>query len=883
MRNLCILLLFSIVGYSQSNETIINQAVQAAESQNISTPAQAVQALEASGMTEAQARLLATQRGISYDQLLNDFLTDQNFENPEENSDNEDSDENEEEENEEEEEEEDEQEEEEEESEDVGDNKSLGPRYFGYDIFNNNPYLEKEYLLGNIDEGYLIAPGDELRIIIYGDNSLEQNVKVDRNGNINIRGYGLFFASGNSFKTLKSRLKVFLGKYLSGLISDPQKTFMDVSLTQLRPVKVVVLGQVSAPGPHILNTSGSALSALYAAGGVKTSGTLREIKIYRNNKLYKIIDLYDYITKGKLGEDVRLTNNDIVFVDTRKSRFLLQGEVYNNAVFELKENEGLSELLKYSGGLPVTAQTTKVNISRITPADKRTKDVIADRELITFNYQDAKVSGKKVVLSDGDKITFFPILDTELNQVTVSGHVIEPGIYSLGTYNDLKSLILDAAKGVLPDVYTEKVDVISILNGITVNNTYNLSDVLNSNISVPLNDMDQVQVYSNERVEGAKSVSISGYGVDNFTTKWKENLSIYDLIFSTSQINNPAFLANLLKSRIDIKRFNNETGKFITLSYEFNNQEELKSTLLYPRDKVLLFSTGITENIDKTVGIFGYVKNPDLYTLEENMYVEDLLLLSGGFEISSDMEELIVNRPELDVLNERVVRKYNVKIDKDYLLGLKDKPDNGFLLEDRDIVVVKQILGFEETVRISISGEVNFPQTVVAEFKSSTLGDVIDYAGGLTLYANLEASSLIRDGKVISLDFRDLNAEEIFENGDIINIASNKGIVSTTGAVTNESNFIWEKGKKAKNYIKDSGGKLFKKGGKSYVVLPNGKTRKVGLFRNPRVLPNSIIVTDFRPEGQDARVTIQKFVDEMTGTLQFISTTLTSVLIATKL
>ena len=869
-------------GYSQTNEAIINQAVQQAESQNITTPAQAVQALEASGMTEAQARQLAAQRGLSYDQLLNDFFSDQSSENPEENSDTEDGEENEDSE-EEEEEEKEEEEEEEEEEEDGGDNKLAGARYFGYDIFNNNPYLDKEYLLGNIDEGYLIAPGDELRIITYGDNSFEQNVKVDRNGNINIRGYGLFFASGNSFKTLKSRLKVFLGKFLSGLSSDPQKTFMDVSLTQLRPVKVVVLGQVSAPGPHILNTSGSALSALYAAGGVKTSGTLREIKIYRNNKLYKTIDLYDYITKGQLREDVRLTNNDIVFVDTRKNRFLLQGEVYNNAVFELKENEGLSELLKYSGGLPVTAQTTKVNISRITPTDKRSKEVIADRELITFNYQDAKVSGKKVVLSDGDKITFFPILDTELNQLTISGHVFEPGVYSLLAFKDLKSLIMNAAKGVLPDVYTEKVDVTSIVNGISVSNSYNLSDVLNSDIFVALKDMDQVQVYSNERVEGAKSVSISGYGVDNFTTTWKENLSIYDLIFSASQINNPDFLKNLLRSRIDIKRFNNETGDFNTLSYEFNNQKELKSTLLYPRDRVLLFSTGTTENIDKTVGMFGYVKNPDLYTLEKDMYVEDLLLLSGGFVISSDQEELTVNRPEIDISSERVVRKYSIKIDKDYLLGLKEKPDNGFLLEDRDIVVVKQMIGFNETIRISISGEVNFPQTVVAEFKNSTLRDVIDYAGGLTLYANLEASSLIRDGKVITIDFKDLNTEEIFENGDIINIASNKGIVSTTGAVTNESNFIWEKGLKAKRYIKNSGGKLFQRGGKSYVVLPNGKTKKIGLFKNPRVLPNSIIVTDFRPEGEDAKVRIQRLIDDFTSTMTFITTTLTSVLIATRL
>ncbi len=858
-------------GYSQTNEAIINQAVQQAEAQNITTPAQAVQALEASGMTEAQARQLAAQRGLSYDQLLNDFFSDQNTE---ENLDSEDGDDNQDNEL--------EVEEEEEVKEEEGENKSAGVRYFGYDIFNNNPYLDKEYLLGNIDEGYLIAPGDELRIITYGDNSLEQKVKVDRNGNIKIKDYGLFFASGNSFKTLKSRLRIFLGKYLSGLVSTPQKTFMDVSLTQLRPVKVVVLGQVSAPGPHILNTSGSALSALYAAGGVKTTGTLREIKIYRNNKLHKVIDLYDYITKGQLREDVRLTNNDIVFVDVRKNRFQLQGEVYNRAVFELKENEGLSDLLKYSGGLPVTAQTTKVNISRITPADKRSKESIADRELITFNFQEAKDANKKINLFDGDKITFFPILDMELNQVSISGHVVEPGIYSLTTYKDLKSLIIDAAKGALPDVYLERVDITSISNGITVINSYNLNDILNSNTSVLLNDMDQVQVYSNERVDGAKSVSISGYGVDNFSTSWKENLSIYDLIFSASQINNPDFLSNLLKSRIDIKRFNNETGDFNTLKFEFNNIEELKSTLLLPRDRIILFSTSTTKNIDKKVGIFGYVKNPNMFALEENMYAEDLILLSGGFLRNSDQLELTVNRPELDPSNERIVRKYNLLIDKDYLLGLKDKSNNGFILEDNDIVVIKEILGYEETVRIEVIGEVNFPQSVVTEFKSTNLGDLINYAGGLTKYANLEASFLERDGKIITLNFNKLGAEEIFEDGDKLFIASNKGIVTTTGAVTNESNFIWKKGVKAKRYIKNSGGKLNQTGGKSYVVLPNGKTKRITLFKNPKVLPNSIIVTDFKT-AENNREVVQRFIQEFSSTLTFITSTLTTVLLATKL
>jgi hypothetical protein len=266
------------------------------------------------------------------------------------------------------------------------------------------------------------------------------------------------------------------------------------------------------------------------------------------------------------------------------------------------------------------------------------------------------------------------------------------------------------------------------------------------------------------------------------------------------------------------------------------------------------------------------------------MYIEDLLLLSGGFVISSNQEELIVNRPELDALNERIVRKFNVIIDKDYLLGLKDKPDNGFILEDKDIVVVKEILGYQLPVRIDVRGEVNYPQSVVTEFKSTNLGDLLEYAGGLTRYANLESSSLVRNGKVISLDFTDLGAEEIFEDGDMINIASNKGIVSTIGAVKNESNFIYEKGIKAKKYIRNSGGKLFNIAAKSYVVLPNGKTRKIGWFKNPKVLPNSIIITDFRPEGQrDGKVRLQNFIDELAGTLTFITTTLTTILIATKL
>jgi len=247
--------------------------------------------------------------------------------------------------------------------------------------------------------------------------------------------------------------------------------------------------------------------------------------------------------------------------------------------------------------------------------------------------------------------------------------------------------------------------------------------------------------------------------------------------------------------------------------------------------------------------------------------------------ISSDQKELTVNRAELDPLNERIVRKFNLQIDKDYLFGLKDKPDNGFILEDKDIVVVKEILGYQEAIRIDLFGEVNFPQSVVTEFKSTSLNDLLEYAGGLTNYANLEASFLERDGKIISYDFKKLNAQQLFEDGDRVYIASNKGIVSTTGAVSNESTFIWESGISAKKYIKNSGGKLNKIAAKSYVVLPNGKSKKIGFFKNPKVLPNSTIMVAFKEEKEEKG----KFLDNFNQTFGLIASTITTILLASKL
>ena len=761
---------------------------------------------------------------------------------------------------------------------------ALKPRgnYFGYNIFNKNPFLEKEYLLGNIDEGYLISPGDKLRLIVFGTNSLEMEATVDRNGNINIPNYGLFFAAGNTFKTLKSRLQNYLGKYFSGLISNPQSTFLDVSLTQLRPTKVIVMGQVGAPGPQLLTTQANPLAALYAAGGVTVEGSLRTIKIYRNNQLIHTLDLYDYITTGKLSKDISLTNNDVVFVPPRISSMALTGSVKNQGIYELKPNEGLKDLIHYSGGLPATAIKNKVNIKRI----KLQSDSEFNRELITINYEQALSQNKRVPLNDLDVIKFFSILDIVENIVSISGHVYQPGEYALSQYPTLKALITDAAKGILVDTYLKKVDVIGIILpeeeiGLT---SYNLSDILSGKVNVLLKENDMVTIYSEAQIEGAQEITISGYGVRGGTKNypWLENQSLYDLIFSNTEFENPDFTTNVLSSRLDLMRLNKATGLYKTQSYNLTNLEQLKKTMLDPYDKVILFNQGVNQRINKRVSVGGFVKNPSEMSLQEQMYVEDALLLAGGFNELADKDMVYLNREDLDPLTENISTLYTVEIDKDYLLGKTDKPSNGFILMDRDIISVRKQLGIEPPTVINLQGELNYPRSFISEFEQINYEDLILAGGGLTQNALLEASTVVRDGRLLAIDLSTINKnQQLFESGDVVTFAKNRGEVSVSGAIEQENYFIWEADKKAKYYIKNSGGKIRGEADESYVSLPNGKTKKINFFNNPRVLPNSEIVVTRKVEKE--RVKREDGLSRVLSVATVLVTLLTSVVLVQSL
>ena len=863
-------LLFSTISFSQTEQDVISEANRL----EINSREKAISELAARGISESQAKEMAQLRGIDFDSFLdnylknnkagskaakatvsNDVITDLKVT-----------------------------------SAPVVVSVPTPPKvvvkkdiknYFGYDIFVNNPFGEKDYLLGNIDEGYILAPGDELRITVFGDNNLEFVSKIDLNGNISFPNLGVFFAAGNSFATVKNRLKVFLGKYYSGLLSSPNRTFLDVSLTQIRPVKVSVLGNVTTPGPHLVNGMATVLNALYASGGINTSGTLRDVKVYRNNKLIKTIDLYDYITQGNIDQDIRLANNDVLFVGPRISSVTLQGEVKKAAIYEIKEGETLEDLFKYSGGLSAVASTNAVNVSRIKPFKDRNQELVFDRFLTTVNYSNQNSKG--FVLTDGDVVTVQEILTKQKNKVFIEGNVNAPGSYALDIYKDLKTLINTGAKGVSINTYFQKLDINSEdSQGNLSFKTYNLSSVLNDKVTVALQENDRIKIYSLEEVRGEQKVTISGFVSEPKTVFWSENLSIFDLIFQSVSYDELEFQSKVLTSRLDLKRFDEQTGLYKISQYSIDKLEDLKTTYLMPKDEVVLYTKSVSEDIAPTFRVLGRVTDPGEFSLGNSMYVEDAILMAGGFLEDAEKTYVNINRLDRDIETGSYSKLETYQVDIDYLLGITKTPSNPFILQNKDIITVfAPIRAFEQPV-ISVRGEIKYPQNIVLDNDQVSMKKIIDLAGGFTTNSNIKSSYIVRDNLKLFVDIdKSLNNNSTFLiDEDILVIGSDLDPIKTSGGLVNPTIFSWDKGKKAKYYIKKSGGT--KKRIESMVVLQaNGKSEKIGLFKNPTIYPGAqIIITEKSEKIDDGK---SKFIDDFVRIFGVVTGALTTIILTKNL
>lgn len=314
-------------------------------------------------------------------------------------------------------------------------------RPFGYDIFNLTPRTFQPLEIGPVPPDYPMSPGDEIIISLWGEVNVSHSLFVDREGKIFISDVGRVIVNGLTLEELKKKIKNKLASAYSGIREN--KTFVDISLGKLQKIKVFIVGEVVRPGGYTVSGVSTVFNALYYAGGPTPKGSLRSVKLISPSGEEKVVDLYDYLIAGERKNDPRLHNNYTVFVPPAGKQVRLEGSVHRPAIYELKDDEGIKELLKIAGGLEYDAYRQRVQINRMT------EDTI--RKIININLDEIQKTDNDFILEDGDRVDVFSFLNREgCDSVFVYGEVKEPGGYELSSGMSLKNLILNSGGLTLP-------------------------------------------------------------------------------------------------------------------------------------------------------------------------------------------------------------------------------------------------------------------------------------------------------------------------------------------------------------------------------------------------------------------------------------------------
>ncbi|NWF89174.1 MAG: SLBB domain-containing protein [Ignavibacteriaceae bacterium] len=698
--------------------------------------------------------------------------------------------------------------------------------YFGYSLFEKIPTAFEPASVGPVDPGYLIGPGDVLRLYLWGAVELQYELNVDNQGTVFIPTAGQMFVSGVPYSELKNKMTSYLSRFYEGLTANPPSVFLDISLAKLRPIKIFVMGEVAKPGGYTISSFANVFNALYSIGGPLTSGSMREIRVVRNNKVITKVDLYDYLLKGQLIGDVRLQNNDMVFIPPRGKTISINGEVLRPAVYELKDGENLKKLFDYAGGLKSTAYIGRVQISRIKPFEQRKKFEL-ERELIDVDLTDLlRSTASDFSLSDGDKISVYPISEKYINYVTIEGAVLRPGSYQVSKVRRLSDLIYEA-EGVTPDAYFSKADIIrtrpdETFQFISVDLAKALDGDPNNNIE--LHPRDSVKIYSIYDLVEKRTVSISGYVKYPVTLPFADSLTLYDVVFRAGGLQDPVFRGKAFTLRGDIIRYNPDglSTRIIPFNLEKLLREKSVNIDLEPGDKIYIYKGDVERVLDKMVRIEGEVRRPGEYPLSSNMTPMDLILQAGGFNERSLRSEVYVNRVKPSGYEgEKISESFVIPMAHSFFKSSENEVvqvdttninSNTFMLQHKDVVVVRKNPNYQEQRIVNITGEVNKPGTYVLESKNETLSDLILKAGGSTSEAFLFGTQFNRGGKKLVVDVEALfiegdESENVFlQNGDKIFIPRKPNTVVVDGEVNNPGLYRYIDGLSVKDYIENAGG-----------------------------------------------------------------------------
>ena len=680
-------------------------------------------------------------------------------------------------------------------------------KIFGQDIFRNNKLnFYQKALDAKAPENYKLGPGDEISISIWGFNEFSETLEVDSRGYISPSSYGRIYVKGLTFKNMRSLLKNKFSKFF-----DMQNSEIDVSLSYSKVITINIVGEVYNPGSYVIPSINTAFNALISSNGPTQIGTVRNIYIKRNGKTVDSLDVYKFLFDPEKSHDIYLQDGDYLFVPPAKNLIEISGAVNRPYTYEAKDNESVSEMIRYAGGFSAKAYRDIITLKRLDYNDMRVFDVHSndfDSELV----------------DNGDELIVNHISNKLSNVITINGNIGVAGEYEYKKEEKLLEL-LNRAKCISQKTFLEKVYIIRLNPDRTKSHiAINLENILDDEThsdNIIMQEYDIVNVMSIDDFDDDFNISVQGSVRSPGDFNFGDGMSLQSALFLAGGLTQQAegsrveisrimeydINSNKLKPRRAIVK-NVVVGNDLVLSQEAENFE------LQPYDQIFVRSNPDFEPVIN-VQILGEVKYPGTYSiLRKNEKISSLIKRSGG----------LTNYAYLDGV--KMYRKFEVTAEND-----------------------------EEIKEMNISDELK--RTILNDPDAASI-----YAEELENYNNEIFSSEPKASKQINLDMVYLDLEKalksnqskhnlVLNEGDSIIIPKTMDVVHITGELMNlQGNSIsapYFNSKRANYYVKNFAGGFSKLNDKSntVVVYPNGIAKKSKNFLffklSPKVTKGSTI------------------------------------------
>lgn len=669
---------------------------------------------------------------------------------------------------------------------------NLKPKIFGSDLFNAKNSTFEPNLQIATPVNYILGPNDQLNVNVYGNSLVNWKLDVSPEGNINIPGIGIVNVGGKSIENATSLIKA---KLAANNYAVGRGTSVQVTLGNIRSIKVIMVGQLKKPGTYTLPSLATVFNALSAAGGPNDNGSYRNIYVIRNNKVIRNLDVYDFLTKGDQSNNISLRDQDIIRVPTYTTRVEMDGQIKIPALFEVLPGETLADVIKFAGGFTDSAYTARIKVSQISDQQRKLTDVV---EADYSNYIPLR----------GDKYFVQTILNRYENRVRIYGAVFRPGDYELNKGLTLAQLIQKAA-GLKEDAFTPLGTIMRLKpDNTTELISFNVKDAVDGRTNILLQREDIVNIASIFDLRNKYQVTINGSIRKPGIFAYAENMTVEDLILKAG-----GFEAGASPKRIEVaRRISNAdlTSKSTKIAEVFNvdvdGQLKLEGAnfILQPFDIVSVYNLPGYEK-QRTVKVEGEVLYPGNYTIQtKNEKISSLIERAGGLTASADVSGGSLKRDNIAILG----------IDK-------SKVDSTTIEQERK----------DKLDRLN------------KNFKDSTNNQNIQPRNN---YVGIDLQKILANpGSKIDL---------LLEDGDVLRIPKQQQVVRVNGEVLYPSAIVYDQSKSFKGYVLNAGGfsaNALKKG--AYVVYPNGTvkgTRKILFFNShPTVKPGSEIFVPVKPKS----------------------------------